>query len=198
MWGMPGAERSDLGAGIPQLRADALRNRARVLQGARQAFAECGFEASYHEIARRAGVGVGTVYRRYPERQALVEAVLLDILDTLTDAALAACAEDDVWTGFSRFFGELSAYIERHAGLSARLEGGRGRLVGEAGLRLHASIETLRIRALRDGLRPDVGTRDLLFLAQAAAFEGCGLGGKPDEAARARALGVILDGLRRG
>ena len=66
------------------LRADARSNKARVLDGARRAFADLGFDASYHDIARIANVGVGTVYRRYPEREVLLEEVLLDLLQDLT------------------------------------------------------------------------------------------------------------------
>lgn len=157
-----------------------------MLEGARQAFATRGFEASYHEIARLAGVGVGTVYRRYPGRDALIEAVLLDVLAELTADAQAACAEDDGWAGFARFFG----------GLSARLEGRGGTPVAEARRRLLDAIEALRRRALQSGLRPDVGWRDILFLAQAAAVEGCGLGLEADEDERSRAISIILDGLR--
>ncbi len=186
-------EASVLGA---SLRADARRNRERVLEGARQAFAARGFEASYHEIARLAGVGVGTVYRRYPQRDALIEAVLLDILAELTASAQAACVEGAGWSGFARVFGELSDDYRHHAGLSARLEGRGGTPVAEAKERFQNAIEDLRGRALKAGLRPDVGWRDLLFLAQAAAVEGCGLGLDADEEGRARALAIILDGLR--
>ncbi len=178
------------------LRADARRNRERVLEGARAAFAASGFEASYHEIAHLTGVGVGTVYRRYPQREALVQAVLLDILDELTAMARAACAEADAWAAFAGVFSALSAQIRRHAGLSERLDGRGGRKVAEARRRLLDAIEALLRHALQGGLRPDVGWRDILFLAQAAAAQGCGLGVEADDDGRARALAVILDGLR--
>ena len=56
-------------------------NLQRVLVGARQAIADIGLSAGYHDVARLAGVGVGTVYRRFPDRMDLLEAVLLDVLD---------------------------------------------------------------------------------------------------------------------
>ena len=177
------------------LRADARRNQERVLEGARLAFAARGFEASYHQVARLAGVGVGTVYRRYPERAALIEAVLLDILDELTIKAQAACAENDGWAAFARFFNDLSTYVRRHAGLSVRLDARGGEGVEQARQSLLDAIELLRRRALRDGLRPDMDWRDILFLAQAAAIEGCGFGVEVSEDQRARAVAVILDGL---
>ena len=59
-------------------------NLQRVLVGARQAIADIGLSAGYHDVARLAGVGVGTVYRRFPDRMDLLEAVLLDVLDELT------------------------------------------------------------------------------------------------------------------
>ncbi len=180
------------------LRADARRNRAKVLDGAARAFAANGFDASYHEIARFAGVGVGvgTVYRRYPRREALIEAVLLDVLDALTAAAQAASAADDGWAAFARFFTDLSGRVLRHAGLSARLEGRGGPDVMDARRRLQDAGDALLQSAARAGLRPDMGWRDILFLAQAAASEGCGLDVQPDEHVRARALAVVLDGLR--
>ena len=180
----------------PPLRADARRNRERVLEGARAAFAAHGFEASYHEIARVAGVGVGTVYRRYPEREALIQAVLLDVLARLTASAEAACVKEDVWAAFASFFVELSAHVGRHVGLSEQLGERRGPQVAEARRRLQHGVEALWRRALQGGLRPDIGWRDILFLAQAAATQGCGLGVEPDSVVRSRAVMVILDGLR--
>ena len=109
--------------GPSPLRADARRNQARVLEGARLAFAAGGFDASYHEVARLAGVGVGTVYRRYPDRDALFEALLVDVLDELTAKAEAASVGSDGWASFSQFFLDLSAYPGRHAGLSGQLKG---------------------------------------------------------------------------
>lgn len=189
------AETNPRPAAAPR-RADARRNEARVLDAAREAFAAGGLDASYHDIARRAGVGVGTVYRRFPDRDALLEAVLVDILDSLSAEAEAASADPDGWQAFAAFFTGLSMAVRRHAGLSGRLDGRGGARVATARDRLLRAIRRLHGHARADGLRPDVGWQDVLFLAQAAAAEGCGFDLDVGEGHRRRALAVILDGLR--
>jgi AcrR family transcriptional regulator len=94
------AERSAAGGG---LRADAERNRERVLSAARQVFAEQGLDASTNEIARRAGVGVATLFRRFPTRDDLVGAVFADKMSAYAAAVDEALAESDPWQGFSGF-----------------------------------------------------------------------------------------------
>src|SRR5437870_4758030 len=76
------------------LRADAMRNRAHVLAAARDVFVEHGADAPLDEIARRAGVGIATLYRRFPDREALLRAVALDVLARTGDEARAAEAEE--------------------------------------------------------------------------------------------------------
>ena len=177
------------------LRADARRNRERVLDAAREAFARHGFEASYHNIARLAGVGVGTVYRRYPDRDALIEAVLLDILVELTGKAVAAHAERDAWMAFDRFFRTLSDRVHRHAGLSAQLGAKAGDKVEAARTELLDAIEQLCRHAASD-LRPGVGWQEVVFLAQATGVDRCGLDAEGTEERRRGAIDIILDGLR--
>lgn len=177
------------------LRADARRNQARVLEGARLAFAESGFDASYHEVARLAGVGVGTVYRRFPDRDALFEALLIDILDELTAKAEAATVDSDRWALFRRFFHDLAAYMGRHAGLSGQLKG-RSPRVTTARNRLVDAVDALCQRTHAAGLRDDVSWRDILFLAQATTANGCDLLVEADVGRGRRAADVILDGLR--
>ena len=97
------APTADAGKG---LRADAERNRERVLQAARRVFAEQGLDASTNEVARRAGVGVATLFRRFPTREALVNAVFADKMAAYAAAGEAALADPDPWHGFC-------GYIER-------------------------------------------------------------------------------------
>src|SRR3954470_4223559 len=85
------------------LRADAERNRERILAAARDAFAEGGLDVGLHEIAKRAGVGVGTVYRRFPQKDELVAALFEDRIEDVIAIAEAALAEDDAWTGLEHF-----------------------------------------------------------------------------------------------
>jgi AcrR family transcriptional regulator len=96
----PAAERSAAGGG---LRADAERNRERVLSAARQVFAEQGLDASTNEIARRAGVGVATLFRRFPTRDDLVGAAFADKMSAYAAAVDDALAESDPWQGFCGF-----------------------------------------------------------------------------------------------
>src|SRR6476620_9438041 len=99
-------------AGRP-LRADAARNREKVLQAARQAFAESGYGVPLDEIASRAGVGPGTVYRHFPSKEALFEAVVTArITDLVSDARARADADDpgEAFFGFlARIAGEAAA-----------------------------------------------------------------------------------------
>src|SRR5260370_41339064 len=85
------------------LRRDAERNRQRILLAARAAFAERGLEVTLDEIAQRAGVGVGTVYRRYANKDALTDALYEDILAELAAAAGAQPAQKAPWKGLAGF-----------------------------------------------------------------------------------------------
>ena len=95
-----GHKRSAAGGG---LRSDAERNRERVLSTARQVFAEQGLNASTNEIARRAGVGVATLFRRFPTRDDLVGAVFADKMSAYAAAIDDALADSDPWRGFCGF-----------------------------------------------------------------------------------------------
>ena len=95
-----GHKRSAAGSG---LRSDAERNRERVLSTARLVFAEQGLNASTNEIARRAGVGVATLFRRFPTRDDLVGAVFADKMSAYANAIDRALADSDPWRGFCGF-----------------------------------------------------------------------------------------------
>ena len=89
-------------AHVRPLRADAARNRTRVLDAARTAFAEAGLDVGVEEIARRAGVGKGTLYRRFPTKEALVRAIFEDILDEVERLAAEADEEPDAGEAFAQ------------------------------------------------------------------------------------------------
>lgn len=93
-------------AGGTRLRADAERNRERILAAAREVFAEQGLDASTNEVARRAGVGVATLFRRFPTRDDLVGAVFAEKMADYVDAVDAALENPDPWLGFC-------GYVER-------------------------------------------------------------------------------------
>jgi AcrR family transcriptional regulator len=88
---------------LPRLRADATRNRDAILAAAKEVFAERGIEASLEEIAARARVGIATLYRRFPTRQHLVTAALVEKVAKYAEAAEAALAIPDPWAGFCSY-----------------------------------------------------------------------------------------------
>src|SRR5580692_7177997 len=87
------------GAGERPLRRDAERNRQRILAAAAAVFTERGLDATLDEVARAAGVGVGTVYRRFPDKETLVSELFRDRIDALVTVAEEACAAADPWHG---------------------------------------------------------------------------------------------------
>ena len=106
----------DVAAGRRGLRADAERNRERVIVAARTVFAEHGLDASTNEIARRAGVGVATLFRRFPTRDDLVAATFAEKMDAYASAIDEAMADPDPWHGFC-------AYIEHVCQMQAEDRG---------------------------------------------------------------------------
>lgn len=134
------------------LRSDAARNRQRILQAAAEVFTERGLDATLDDVARRAGVGVGTVYRRFPGKEPLVEVLFAGRIDEMVAAARRACASPDPWEG-------LVGYLEYAAAAMA----------GDAGLRQMVMFATYggdRVRYARGQLRPVI--EDLVTRAQDA------------------------------
>ncbi|MDQ3742445.1 MAG: TetR/AcrR family transcriptional regulator [Actinomycetota bacterium] len=87
------------------MRADAVRNRAKIVQAAKAAFAETGLQTQMEDVARRAEVGVGTVYRHFPTKDALVRALIFDKMARLADIAAEALASDaDEWSALESVF----------------------------------------------------------------------------------------------
>jgi AcrR family transcriptional regulator len=109
--------------GGPRLRVDAERNRQRVVTAARQAFAELGLDVPMEDIARRAGVGVGTLYRRYPTRADLIAAAFETKMTAYADAARQALAEADTdpWRAFCDFVEQICAMQAGERGFTTAL-----------------------------------------------------------------------------
>jgi AcrR family transcriptional regulator len=101
-------------------RADARRNYDKVLAAAREAFAEGGESTALEEIARRAGVGIGTLYRNFPNRQALVEALYVEEVEEVCRSA-AQLEEADPWEALSEWFDRFIAYMATKRALAAEL-----------------------------------------------------------------------------
>lgn len=153
------------------LRADARRSEAALVAAARKAVAEVGLEVSTNEIVKRAGVGPGTFYRRFPSRQALLETILLEVIDELEDQARAALEDPDPGQGFGRLLRALTLSQVENKGLSDALaaQGGSPE-ADKARERLRDLIRRATERAQRAGaVRPDLSWADVPFLAAAAA-----------------------------
>lgn len=180
------------------LRRDAERNRQRILTAAWEVFNERGLEASLDDVAHHAGVGVGTVYRRFGTKEELVEALFVNRIDSVAALAEAAAEVPDPWTGLVSFMEQLIEMLAGDAGLRQMMmfaTYGRDR-VSYARQRNAPLIGTLVERAQAAGqVRSDLRQTDIPFiiftLAEATQF------------ARAaspqiwrRYLTIVLDGLR--
>jgi AcrR family transcriptional regulator len=181
----------------PSARADARRNREIVLRTAARAFAEEGLEVSLGSIAQRAGVGAGTVYRHFPSKEILLEAVLAEHVDSLVDAA-------DRWTARAApgdaLFGFLLEVIEKSAGrqpVCDALTANRGwprATLAAASQRFGEALNRLLDNAKQAGaIRGDVQTDDL----SALTFSGAALcSAHRDRARGMRLVRLLLNGLR--
>src|SRR6516225_10472446 len=106
---------------VRPLRRDAERNRQRILKAAAEVFNERGLDVSLDEIARHAGVGVGTVYRRFRTKEELIEALFLDRLDSVAAIADEADANPDAWCGLVSFMERMAEIMEGDLGLRQML-----------------------------------------------------------------------------
>jgi len=104
-------------AGERPLRRDAERNRQRVLAAAAQVFTERGIDATLDEVARAAGVGIGTVYRRFPDKEALIAALFRERIDNLVTVAEDALAAPDPWQGLVSYLEYAAAAMTDDTGL---------------------------------------------------------------------------------
>jgi len=182
----------------PKLRADAQRNREAIVVAAREVFAEHGLEAPLEEIARRAGVGIGTLYRRFPTRLDLVDAILAEPVEQHVAAAEHALTMADPWDGFVYYLeaaGQLQA-TDRGINdmMSMRLP--NATRAESAKRRMFELTEKIIRRARQSGqLRPDVTQEDLalVFWAHGRIVEATSEVA-PD--AWRRHLGLLLEGFR--
>jgi AcrR family transcriptional regulator len=184
--------------GSGRLRADALRNREAIVAAARQVFAEAGLDAPLEEIARRAGVGIGTLYRRFPSRLDLVDAILTGSVEAHVRVAEEALAMADPWEGFVHFLTEVGRLQATDRGLndmmSMRLP--RATRAESAKRRFFEAQAEIIARAQRSGeLRADVTSEDMALLAWATTRI---VEATHDVAADAwwRHLALLIDGLR--
>lgn len=145
------------------LRADAERNRRRLITAAQEVFAERGLEVTLDDIARHAGVGVGTAYRRFANREQLVQAVFEDAVQRINAHAEAALTHEDPWDGFVQFFLTTAQDFAENRGLrEVLLEGSRGKNhAAFARERLAPTVTAVMERAQQAGrLRADIEPTD--------------------------------------
>ena len=184
---------------VPRPRADALRNRERIVAAAREMFTEFGPDVPLDEIARRAGVGNATVYRNFPDRDALVREVVCSVMDRTSEAAEFALAETgDAFEALERFVHtaadeRISAlcpmiqttFDQNHPDLEAARE------------RVEQLVAELMDRAVRAGqLRPDVGVGDLMIVVAQLSRPPAGTDCVVNDRFVHRHLQLFLDGLR--
>jgi len=181
------------------LRADARRNREKVLAAARAAFAEQGVDAQMDDVAHRADVGVGTVYRHFPTKEALLRALTEELFDVIAAHARELLEHDDPWEAFKdslwfgaektagdRAFSEILAAQRKLSLLPVECPGQQD---------LTVTVGELMRRCIEAGkMRPDVVIDDIPLVM-------CGIGSAsamphPMPDAWRRHLGIVLDGLR--
>jgi AcrR family transcriptional regulator len=180
------------------LRADAERNRTRIVEAARCVVSRDGAEARMDAIAREAGVGVGTVYRRFPTKEALVASVLEDFAATTLDGIAHAGAAPDPWTAFEDSLHALAANLAENRGLLDALEPEvrRSPPVLELRGRLLATLEPVLAAGQAAGVvRADVAVTDVLALASLVTRLPAPVR-EEDPRGWERFLAVVLDGLR--
>jgi AcrR family transcriptional regulator len=161
-------ETSEDGSSERPLRRDAERNRQRILAAAADLFTERGLDATLDDVARAAGVGIGTVYRRFPDKETLVSELFRDRIDALVTVAEQACAVPDPWQGLVTFIEFAAAAMAGDSGLRQLMMFGTydRDQVCYARDRMRPVISRLVERAQASGdLRPDFSPTDVKMIA---------------------------------
>lgn len=141
----------------PALRSDAARNLAKILDAARSSFYEEGLDVGVEAIAQRAGVGVGTLYRRFPTKDSLIDAVVDELLHRVLDVANQTLATEPPEAGLARFLEGVGLLQAEHAGCLARLWS----TTPQAAVR--AEIEVVVRKLLQRAQRAGTVRKDLVY-----------------------------------
>jgi AcrR family transcriptional regulator len=178
-----------------KMRADARRSRVKLLEAATAAFAEHGADAPLDEIARRAGVGIGTLYRHFPTRTDLQAAVYRSQVMTVCETAeelVATVSPEEAFFGWVR---AMAGYLTTKRGLSRALIEAVGKdseLISGCWVAMHSSTDRLLAHAQQAGvLRADISSQDVLRLVH-----GITIATEQAPADTDRLLALVLDGLR--
>ncbi|HEY1641406.1 MAG TPA: TetR/AcrR family transcriptional regulator [Streptosporangiaceae bacterium] len=194
---MPAAVDALVAGSTTRPRADAQRNFQRLVTAARAAVDEQGLGVTTREIAHRAGVGLGTLYRRVPSLDALVTAILADAIDEMTAQAARALDDPDPWRAFADFAEVFVQVRASSRGLHAALSGAAGLGLDEQVARLQEALRALICRAQAAGtIRADVDWPDVVFALATAipAARTLELAARADQ--WRRNLSIIITGLR--
>jgi AcrR family transcriptional regulator len=183
------------------LRSDARRNRDQIIRAAKEIFAARGLTVPMEEIAREAEVGVGTLYRRFPDREALIRAVFRDNVRVIAaDTRAALDEEPTAWDALVRIIRQ-SAQLRLSMRLHAHRKAARAIVRDEETDRYRREafdvLEEVVRRAQDEGsLRADVGLGDLAVLFVSVVHHTHDLAPEAAAVAPGRVLGIMLDGLR--
>jgi AcrR family transcriptional regulator len=196
-----GALSTPLGGPSRPLRADARRNRENLLAAADVAFSEHGVEVSLEEIARQAGVGIGTLYRHFPTRDALIEAVYRREVELLCDAADTALRELPPEQALETWMQRFVRYAATKRGMATALKSMVGaeselsELFAYSHRRVEAAASAILTAAVQAGaIRSDVEPMDVLRMLSGI----CMVTGSALEEQAPRMVALVLDGLRYG
>jgi AcrR family transcriptional regulator len=181
-----------------QPRADSVRNRARVLAAAEKAFESEGISVSVEAIARRAGVGVGTVYRHFPTKEALFQAIIMTSLESFVQEARGLADAEDPGTALYDYLARVIDQSETSMAIKDALSGtdfDADERASETFRDLEAAVGHLLARAQDAGAtRPDVTISEVFALVGGACRASSALRG--DAVSPSRLVSVICDGLR--
>jgi len=180
-------------------RADACRNRDKLLECASTAFSRDGVEASLERIAKDAGVGIGTLYRHFPNRDALMEAVYRHNVDQLEVDAEKIAANNTPGVALDEFMQRFVAYVATKKGLAMHLKtvlGSESELFVNSQQRLHDVVGRMVAAAIASGeIRPDTDAEDLIR-ALAGVCMTSDMSVSQEQPCRIAKL--LMDGLRYG
>lgn len=156
----------------PALRVDAERNRERVLSAARQMFAKHGLDVPLEDVARHAGVGVATLYRRFPTREDLIAAAFEAKMAAYADGVSTALADPDPWNGFCRYLERICAMQAEDRGFANALTltfPAARTLEAERDRAYHGLVELIARAKQAGRLRQDFVPEDIVMLLMATA-----------------------------
>ena len=190
---------SDAEATEPRpMRADAVKNRARILQAAEEVFAANGLSAPIDLVAEQAGVGVGTVYRHFPTKEALFEAIVLTGLQELVEAATAPADDQDAGEAFFAFIRSFASKVSIKHDLIDALGAAGIDIKSQCAMTvedLEAGVDRMTRRAEAAGaVRPGVTTQEVIGLV-VGVCKAVDMSSAND-ASRDRMVDIVCDGLR--